>query len=146
MNNDINDNINKDVNDNMNKDVNDNIYPVPALSMYSKLKRKIYWEVIERDAGKFNSYQEFKKVWDPSYKLRPILKREFSLLKKDPINYIKKERLANKMKIENYLTKRDNIVKSTRYVNGSGWYSSADINGLHRQGYTIKNSIITKIK
>lgn len=132
--------------DKSNNEVNDKILPVPPLSMYSKLKRKIYWEIVERDAGRFNSYQEFKKAWHPSYKLRSIIKTECYLFKKDPLNYIKKERTSNGIKIENYLKEKNEYFKSTRYVNGSGWYSSAEINGLHRQGYTIKNSMITKIK
>lgn len=131
---------------NTDNDVNDKILPVPPLSMYSKLKRRIYWEVVERDAGRFNSYQEFKKAWHPSYKLRSIIKTECYLFKKDPLNYIKKERISNRIKLDNYLKERNKDFKSTRYVNGIGWYCSAEINSLHRQGYTIRNSIITKIR
>lgn len=50
------------------------------LSLYKtyvdKVRRKFFWIICEEDRGKFASYKEFKKSWNPNIKIRDEIKKD----------------------------------------------------------------------
>jgi len=51
-----------------------------SLNYYNNLKNgvksRLFWIVWERYKDKYNSFEEFKKAWDPSTKIHKIIKND----------------------------------------------------------------------
>lgn len=74
-----------------NNDSESGVYPPSTDLKYRNiLRRKLHWVFIGKDSGKFNTYEEFKKTWDPKISLRSHLKKEFKSMIKNPLNDLKK--------------------------------------------------------
>lgn len=115
-------------------------YASYPLTPISRLRRKIYWKLIEKDSGKYDSYDQFKQFWNPSFKFRGLLKKEFHDFKENPIEFIKKEIAFNNLKSKNRMERINNSHKGTRYIEGYGWISRSKLNKYNRSGFTIENS------
>lgn len=70
----------RDVSHNDNLSVND--YNVNCLSAYSNqqnvFRRRLYWLLVEKQKGKFNTYKDFKPSWDPNSKILSEIKKELN--------------------------------------------------------------------
>lgn len=116
------------------------------LTPVSRLRRRIYWDVIEKDSGKYSSYDQFKQIWNPSFRFRNLLKKEFNDFKKSPLQFIKQEIHLNNIRSKNRLERLNNQHKGTRYIEGYGWITRSELSNLERTGLTVQNSkIILKI-
>lgn len=45
-------------------------------AVVNKTRRKFYWEMVECEKKRYNSYNDFKKNWDPNTKIRVEIKKE----------------------------------------------------------------------
>ena len=98
-------------NESESKNINTEI--TTSVTYFSKIRRKIYWKIVEKDSGRYNSYNDFKKSWDPSFRFRKLLKDEFNEFKEKPIEFLKKEITLNQVRSKNRYNRLYNNLKSS---------------------------------
>jgi hypothetical protein len=70
---------------------NEQPYVPVVLTKFDRLKRRILWHWFGDSREKFNTYEEFKQHWDPSFSIKNIIKSEWKEFRHNPCDFIKKQ-------------------------------------------------------
>ncbi len=119
-------------------------YHLSKNNYYQRTKRWLHWRVFVNKSDRYESYDEFKKIWSPEFSRRKIVKSEFKSFVKHPVEYVKEDReyFYKQLAKDNH---RYEMIKSTQYLEGYGWLNRNQLNSLAKDGYIIRNSALIKI-
>ena len=123
-----------------------NNIPDTNLNFKDKIKSWCYWQVFIKNSSHYEPYSNFKSSWNHTYTFKEGFVTEWSDLKSNPWNYVKAKWEFRLNRLEAQDDMMNAYYKSTRYIEGHGWISKAELNGLHKTGYTVINSKIVDIR
>ena len=94
---------NENPGDSLNIENPDFIMPPVALNKYDRLRRRVLWHWFGYSREKFDTFEEFKKSWNPSFSIKKTIKHEIKEFCENPGDFVKRQQLLTKLKIDRYM-------------------------------------------
>jgi hypothetical protein len=85
------------------------------LLLFGKFKRRLFWHLHEKKLGTFESYDQFKKGWDPNTKLFKTFKLDIQSKFKRSFGSVTPETLAKERVQRENITRNMNHSRALRH-------------------------------